>query len=363
MAEVLVVGLSARALSQSARSAGYDPLAADFFCDLDTQESAKKSQRVNGSLARGFEWQPLAQALQCLAANQEPVGVVCGSGFEDRAELLDRLAEWWPLLGNPGTAVARMSEPATLAGLCAELGIPHPRWSATPRNESWLTKRAGGSGGSHVANGHRETLGRYWQERVEGEPVSALVLGNGAEALVIGLSAQWADPDIDSPYRYGGALRPVDLAPAVGMALSDAARRIVTAAGLVGLNSVDFLLTEHAWHLIEVNPRPAATMDIFRPVGGSLFALHVEACRGSLPSRPPVFEGGAAARIVYARRYVASVPEFRWPDWAADRQPPGTSLQAGEPLCTVTAFAPTAAEARQLVEERGRAVSAALGAD
>ena len=226
----------------------------------------------------------------------------------------------------------------------------------------WLTKRAGGSGGSHVASRDQGTRGRYWQERVEGEPISALVLGNGAEAFVLGLSAQWADPDAGSPYRYGGAVRPVSLSPAIAAALSNAARNVVAAAGLVGLNSVDFLVSGDAWHLIEVNPRPGATMDIFRPAGASLFALHVEACRGRLPSQSPAFEGGAAARIVYARRDVPNVPEFRWPDWTADRQPPGTSLSAGAPLCTVTAFAATAAEARRLVEERGRVVAAALDA-
>src|SRR6187551_3318731 len=86
MAEVLVMGLSARALSQSARSAGYAPLAADFFCDLDTQESAEECQRVDGSRALGFEWQALARALVSLAADRQPEGVVCGSGFEDRPE-------------------------------------------------------------------------------------------------------------------------------------------------------------------------------------------------------------------------------------------------------------------------------------
>ena len=129
-----MVGLSARALSQSARSAGYAPLAADFFCDLDTQEAAEQCERVDGNLARGFEWQPLARALDCLAANREPLGVVCGSGFEDRPELLDRIAGRWPLLGNSGATVARTSDPATLAELCAKLGIPHPRWSGRPQN-------------------------------------------------------------------------------------------------------------------------------------------------------------------------------------------------------------------------------------
>ena len=54
---------------------------------------------------------------------------------------------------------------------------------------------------------------------------------------------------------------------------------------LAGLNSVDFLVADDAVWLLEINPRPGATLDIFEPDGGSLFALHVQACGGVLPER------------------------------------------------------------------------------
>jgi predicted ATP-grasp superfamily ATP-dependent carboligase len=362
MVEVLVVGLSARALSQSARAAGHLPLAADLFCDLDTQDAAERSVRIDCDLERGFEWAPLATALETLAAGREPVGIACGSGFEDRPDLLDRLAERWPLLGNVGDTVARVTNPAGLAELCERCRIPHPRWSSAPQGLGWLSKQVGGAGGSHVGSeGQGEN--RFWQERVDGEPVSALILANGDGAIVLGFSTQWSDPSPNAPFRYGGAARPAHLSPETEAALADAARKIAEAARLVGLNSVDFLVSAEGWHLIEVNPRPGATLDIFRPAVGSLFALHVEACRGRLPSSSvPAFAGAAAARIIYASRDVTRVPKFAWPDWAADRQPPGTALRVGAPVCTVLAEASTPAEARRLVEARGKTVAAALGA-
>jgi predicted ATP-grasp superfamily ATP-dependent carboligase len=360
MAEVLVVGLSARALSQSARRAGYAPLAADLFSDLDTQDAAERSVRIDGDLARGIEWPQLAAALGKLSAGREPIGIVYGSGFEDRTELLGRMAGRWTLLGNSAEAVARVSDPEQLSELCRRCGVPHPDWSKTPI-AGWLSKQMGGAGGSHV--GASKSGGyRYWQERVTGEPVSALVLASGGTALVIGLSSQWADPAHGATFRYGGAVWPADLALATANALDAAAAGVVEVAGLVGLNSVDFLVAEDGWHLIEINPRPGTTLDIFRSAEPNLFALHVDACRGQLPLKVPKFTGAAAARIVYASREVKRVPEFDWPEWTADRQPPGTSVGAGAPLCTVLADAPTAAEARRLVVERGRAVAAALGA-
>jgi predicted ATP-grasp superfamily ATP-dependent carboligase len=360
MAVVMVVGLSVRALSQSARRAGYTPLAADLFCDLDTREMAEKSVRIDCNLESGIEWPQLAAALESLSAGREPVGLVYGSGFEDRTDLLGRIAAHWPLLGNSAEAVGRVTDPEKLAELCVKCDVPYPDWSKTPI-AGWLSKQVGGAGGSHVGSPGPGTR-RYWQERVDGDPVSAVVLANGERAIVLGLSAQWADPAPTAAFRYGGAVRPAELPSETANALEHAAIRVIEAAGLVGLNSADFLVAEDGWDLIEINPRPGATLDIFHSAEPSLFAMHVEACRGRLPSRRPEFVGAAAARIVYASRDVERVPEFDWPEWAADRQPSGTSVARQAPLCTVLAEADTAAEARRLVEERGRAIAAALGA-
>jgi predicted ATP-grasp superfamily ATP-dependent carboligase len=363
-AEILVAGLSARALSGSARAAGYAPLAADLFGDLDLQAVAEVSVRLDGNLENGLELQPLLAALDSLAAGRNPMGIVCGSGFEDRPEFLESLGQRWSLFGNPAETVRRIKDAASLAKSCDRLRIPHPKWSNTPPTAAnWLRKRRGGSGGLHVGANRDAAGDHYWQERVAGESISALVVGAGGAAIVLGLSAQWLDPLADAPFRYGGAVRPAALACTLAPALENAARAIVETNGLVGLNSVDFLVDGEDWHLIEVNPRPGATLDIFDDENGSLFKLHIEACRGRLPNERRLFPSAAAAAIVYARRDLPSMPEFDWPDWTADRQPPGTAITTGAPICTVLARANDPAEARQLVMDRGSTIRADLEPD
>jgi predicted ATP-grasp superfamily ATP-dependent carboligase len=114
------------------------------------------------------------------------------------------------------------------------------------------------------------------------------------------------------------------------------------------------------WTLIEINPRPGATLDIFRPINGSMLAVHVEACRGRRPATAPRYEGAAAQMIVYAQQEVSDVAAYNWPDWTADRQRPDSRVEAGAPLCTVLAEADTAEAARRLVEERRDAILAAF---
>jgi heme exporter protein A len=199
----------------------------------------------------------------------------------------------------------------------------------------------------------------YYQRRVAGEPISALVLADGKAGLVLGFSTQWSSPSPAHPYRYGGAVRPAPLAPDIADALSHTVQRLTSLTGLVGLNSFDFLVDGRTFHLLEINPRPGATIDIFEPPGSqSLFALHVDACAGRLPDRTPVVDGAAASAVVYALADIPRVPSFDWPDWSADRPIAGSSISAQSPLCTVLASAATAAQARELVEQRAQTILA-----
>jgi len=353
---VLIAAPSGRALAASARRGGYVPLVADFFGDEDTLALAQHARIENG-LEEGMDERRLIAALDALSAAHQPIGVVCGSGFEDRPHLLARVAERWRLLGNDPHVVATVKHPVTFAALCRDCGIPHPDTVTSPPPDptGWLAKRTGGTGGSHIAMTvapYDASDDYYFQRETRGAPISALFLAHGGRAVVIGFSAQWPLPTRSRPFRYGGAVRPADLAPNLAETLTGAVARLVRAIPLVGLNSADFLVDGDEFRLLEINPRPGATLDIFEPVEGSLFALHIAACEGELDAAPPRMGGAQAAVTVYAECDIASLPAVRWPDWAADRSKPGTAFKVGEPLCTVSATAATAAAAKALVNER-----------
>ncbi len=352
----MIAAPSGRALAQAARAAGYVALVCDFFDDLDTRELAAANSLVEGDFVHGFEAAPLMAALTALAEDKKVIGLIYGAGFEDRTGLLDEIAKHWVLLGNAPATVARVKDPVSLAALCADLHIPHPDISFdTPKDSSqWLVKHAGGSGGVHIAAADAEALapGDYYQRRVAGRPVSAMVLGDGTRAAVLGFSEQWSAPAPGQPWRFGGAARPASLDATLADALTRASRDITAAVHLVGLNSVDFLVDGSDFHLIEINPRPGATLDIFRDRDGQLLRAHIEACRGHLPDEPLRFEPAEAACFVYAPREIASMPACDWPVWAADRQKPASAVAEHDPLCTVTASGPDLLSVRRLLDER-----------
>jgi predicted ATP-grasp superfamily ATP-dependent carboligase len=366
-AAVLIAAVSGRALAASARRGGFVPLVADGFGDDDTLALAHAYLPVQMDAAHRLDPEHLLQALERLAASHRPLGIVCGTGFEDRQALLHRIARQWRLLGNPPATIARLKAPQTFAALCRDCGVSHPQTRADPPTDlaGWLIKRAGGAGGTHVRSAMDRVEPRgptYYQRCVTGTPVSALVLGNGRALRVLGFSEQWAAPATGWPFRYGGAVRPATLSAEMSAALVDAVERLAAAVPLTGLNSFDFMVDEGAFWLLEINPRPGATLEIFEPSEDSLLALHVAACQGALPSEAPKLPDAAAGCIVYADRDVRSVAAMDWPDWAADRQRPATSLKNGDPLCTVSGRARTAAEARQMVEHRAAAILTMLNA-
>ncbi|MGH6935404.1 MAG: ATP-grasp domain-containing protein [Methylocella sp.] len=356
-AAILIAASSGRALAAAARRAGYWPLVADFFDDLDTRELCPANRLIAGGIESGFSEESLVPALEALAKGEAPCGLVYGAGFEDRAELLEVLERRWTLFGNSPEVVRSVKDPVRLARVCAAFGIPHPEISKRrPRDyQHWLIKSAGGSGGSHVAPaGALRTEGErvYFQRLAAGVPVSVLFLGNGAKARIVGLSRQWAALAPGEPFRFGGSLRPAGLARGLETRLRRAAGAITAACGLRGLNSIDFLVEGSEYTLIEVNPRPGATLDIFEDRGGSLFRAHMDSCLGRLPRRSLEFAGAAAAGTAYATREISPMPEFDWPDWTSDRQRARSALRPHDPLCTIKARAATRQRARALVDAR-----------
>jgi len=359
---LLIAAPSGRALASAAREGGFEPRVVDFFDDLDTRALCSATRRLAGDLNQGFEKTELLTALDELARiGKPPLGFIYGGGFEDRLDLLEAIAERFPLLGNAPDAVGAVKDPQKLADLCARLNIPHPVISFTaPDNRSdWLVKHGGGSGGVHVvpADETAPASGDYYQRKVPGRPVSALLLADGVSAALLGFSQQWSAPAPGQPFRYAGCARPAALSQELAQRMTKAAIDIIAATRLKGLNSIDFLvdrenLDGESFHLIEINPRPGATLDIFHAADASLLKAHVGACTGKLPQTALHFEGAEAASFLFADAPIEAMPALDWPHWTADRQNPGSRLAMHDPICTVLAQSSDLASALALLDER-----------
>jgi uncharacterized protein len=355
---LIVAGYSARALALSAARSGFAPLAIDMFGDLDTRAVSVATVKVAGGLEIGIDADALFRAVEVFVRDYQPVGLVYGSAFDHTPATVMSLGEKVRIFGNESETVRRAKDPLELTRVCERLGVACPQVSMTrPENpEGWLAKLCGGAGGAHV---HSARPGRslsgdwYYQRHISGRPISALFLADGGSAQLVGYSLQWTAPMTGAPFRYGGASGPMPIEPGPAAAMFHAIDSLTRALGLKGLNSADFLVSDEAAHLIDLNPRPGATLDVFDSAEDPLVARHIAACEGRSGPRPD-FRNVRAAEIVYASASVVVGDANGWPGWLVDRSPPGTTIPADAPLCTILAEGPNVEAARAAASERVR---------
>ncbi len=364
---VLIAAFSGRALAQSARRAGYVPLVADAFGDMDTLAAASSVHVVKDAMALGFRAKSLLAALEALSAQAptQPIGIVLGSGLEDKLRLVEILDQRYKLLGCSVDAMRACKDPQIFFPVLDELGIAHPETRVMPPDAcaGWITKRIGGSGGRHIrdcAPTSRAKPRRYFQKRVAGEriSVSAVVAADG---IATSFSRQWTSPSHAQPFRYGGAVGiPEDATPAANAVLS-AVEKLARAFELRGSVSFDFIVDGATASLLEINPRPGATFDICDDSDGTLFKAHIDASLGQpLDRRGGDLDGARAAAILHADRGDVMLGNYDWPEWSADRGAPGTRVPQGAPIATVFANADTPDAAVNLSRTRLAALESLL---
>lgn len=354
---ILVAALSGRAIAQAVARTGAAVATLDQFGDADLPLPARC---VAGDPVTGFDREALIAAARTLAPPGS--GLVVGSGFEQAPGLLAALMQAGPyrLLGNRPEVVRAVKDPAGFAarlaalGLAA-LGIRHPEMRmAMPDDEvsgDWLVKRAGAAGGWHIVpwTGGPLPDGHYLQRRAAGRPTSvAFIADRSGRCETVAISRQWADPAPDAPFRYGGAVLPAAMPQSLACRLAEAARRIAAAFGLVGLNSLDLLVDGMSVTVLEVNPRPGATLDLLeRHRQGGVMRAHLDAAAGRGWKLGEARPGVIAGAVAYAPSALTVPVDFPWPPWCADLPRAGSAVGVGLPLCSVTAWGGEEEEARR----------------
>jgi uncharacterized protein len=351
-------------LADLAMRDGQRVVAFDLFGDLDLRRSGERVVALPGGRLT---------ALVDVAVEMQARGVIYGASFENHPALVARLAERHALLGNvPGTLRA-VRDPQRLGAALRDAELLCPRTLATPsadRSGHWLRKPLRGGGGTRVRawRGGALPAGTVVQERIHGVPCSVAAVGDGTDAVVLGLTEQLIGQDAFGVrgYRWCGNLVPPRLPPRERDALLGEARAICSclaaAFGLRGLFGVDLIWDgERAWTL-EVNPRPTASLEaieVAHDVG--VFAAHLQACAGELPR----VEGGrgcaAGKAVLFATEDVVIGDSERWLERGLRDVPHlGERIVAGHPICTVVAAGATPEDALAGLEDEAARLRAEL---
>ena len=382
---ILVTGLSTRAIAESAVRGGHQVITLDYFGDRDQRALVE-----NHALLRDLGLPFSAEALLQTSRRLDFEAAVYISTLENHPDVVEQLAQGHILLGNTPTVLNRVRDWYLLRTFCHDTGIhcpvtllPGEEREATvcPIGSSavrWLRKpvHSGGGHGIQSWTGNRLDHRYILQAYVEGRHASAAFVADGRHSVVIGLTEQLiGQGELGARgFAWCGNILPLAVQSAERAAVlrtvETIAAQLTHYFGLRGVNGIDVVIADGPdghprTFLIEVNPRYTASMELMeRAYGLNVFSLHLDAMAGRLPDfslAEHLRSQGAAADadcgqsgagglpftlqgthygkgIVYARRTVSMPETAEWVE--RDRRDipfPGERIEAGHPVCTVLA--------------------------
>ena len=261
---------------------------------------------------------------------------------------MGRLSDGRELLGTPPELLAAVRDPWAVGAAARAAGARAPETRSIDElrapggstgPDAWLRKPRHGGGGRGVRRwmGGRLRPTEILQRRVHGLSCSAVAIGDGRRATVLGVTEQLHRPP---GFQWMGNVTPPRL-PAGERAELDGQLRAVCAEvaarfGVRGAFGVDAVWDgRHAW-VLEVNPRPPAGLELFGP--GS-FEAHVRGARGlGVPTAgtPPATRCAKVKLVLFADRDVRAPDPGWWPaDLVRDIPHAGETIKRGAPVCTL----------------------------
>jgi uncharacterized protein len=369
-----VVGGSARAAVQSLARAGFSAWAVDQFTDRDLKRLAPcavcPTDRYPDSIPE-------------LAAQFPSGPVLYTGGLENHPRVVRELALVRDLWGNPPEVLERVRDPFALFPVLADAGFTIPRFvppaAACPAEGRWLRKpirSAGGHGIRLARPGEGPSSLHFFQESVDGAPLSAQFISDPTEAApwatkLTGITAQLVgEPWLHArPFAYCGNIGPVELPRGADAQLEVRAVILNERVRMRGLWGLDFIWREGGVHPVEVNPRYTAAVEVLELAWHCSHLVVHDRCFSSAHAlvkyrREQRYDTPIGKAIYFAPHSIVFPANGPWDaDLAGEFDPwrvprfadipePNRMIEAGAPVFTFFATGPTPVEVRRRLQSR-----------
>lgn len=332
---LLIVANSGRMLAEAAKRAGLTPLVVDLYADLDTRAIAEAVVRIDAMTGCNVE-----RAVDVLTKRYPVTRALYGSGLEAAPECVEILSGACALLGNDASTLANIQNKRRFFDTLARHGMAYPRVAFDPPEQpgGWLLKPFRGTGGLGIrryCGQILDTTAVYWQEMIEGVSGSVLFLADGRQAGIIGYNTQWqVRLDSEHEFVFAGVINQSPLSLMDERRVAGWVLRLVRDYGLKGLGSLDFVVRCDEVFVLEINPRPPASLQLY---SYDWLSRHIEACSGHLEVPRAAVEGYCGYRIVFAAKTVQIPAHFQWPENCRDLPAPLQIIRKGRPICSMIA--------------------------
>jgi len=372
ISNLLVIGVDLVSLAVSARRAGYDVYAVDYFGDQDLRRICREVRSIieqkagssSGRFSTNFNPEALIKLTRDLLRRNTVDGALISSGLDDSPDALSELNDMVPIIGNSPQTIRRVRDKMGFFQELEHFRITHPETEIAEDLEEAVRRARdmgypvvvkpsrgfGGSGISRVRS-PRE-LGRAFlaasaldktvliQKFIPGIAASASLISCADEAVTLTLNEQLLGmrrAGQNEPFGYCGNVVPLSVDESVEDRCRSVVERIALCFSLVGSNGVDLVISrEGVPYVVEVNPRFQGTLEcVERVLGMNMVETHVKACtQGTLPA---IAKGISVfcVRLILFYHKRSMVPDLSVFKDVRDVPPPGVIVEDGEPLCSI----------------------------
>ncbi|MDQ7091803.1 MAG: ATP-grasp domain-containing protein [Methylococcales bacterium] len=337
MKPLIIIAQSAQMLAQAACHIGLNVITIDCFADQDTQALAVQSYRVDSLAINALK--------NCIDRLENKFNeCLYGSGFELYPESLIFLETRFKLIGNSSRIFNALQNKHQFFKRLQALTILFPPVFFPTKNklqpkfktQPYLIKPHNNVGGMNI---HSATtynvnpltiLNYYYQKKIAGQAMSALFAANGQHALIMGFNQQWSCPN---SFVFSGIMNHTTLSHQHRNKLHHWINRLTKRYQLRGLCSLDFIFYRHHCYVLEINPRPPASMALYPK---NLLNIHLLACQGQLDKtliiKDPLYR---VYQIIYSHVKLQIPPYFKWADYCCNLPAAGMIIGKGEPICSM----------------------------
>ena len=307
---LLIIGASARAAAELSRAS--DLHTCDLFADHDLQQVANADCIPQSEFPTGFvEWatSPKVAGTEGRNSARQCEWMYTG-GIENSPNIVEEISSTHSLLGCDAATLRSVRDPFGFEKLIRESEIRGIRALSVARFDETLPlphlikpfASCGGLGIRQPGTGQlddactRRPSNFFRQEKVEGDLVAGLFLGNGEDCRLLGVTNSWVNEpgttgSRQHPFRFGGSAGPIAIGSESLKRWQLLGQLFMRQHSLIGLFAFDCIITHKAEIApLELNPRFTSSMELLPKIDGlTTVQWHLKTCRtGELPDESSI---------------------------------------------------------------------------
>ena len=197
----------------------------------------------------------------------QDVGLVYGSGLEDKPEIYDYLRRKLNILGNDPKIISECNDLRLLANILNECDLKLPEYANNPieLTKRYLSKPFNSSGGYNISFSEKYKKNCYIQEYLQGETYSISFFNHGKDFIFLGFNKLLNLINFDAhPFIHAGALTTNEFLESNDMIHSF--EKLSKKLSMNGYNNIDFKVLNKEIFVLDINPRITSTFKIYNDI-------------------------------------------------------------------------------------------------